>query len=815
MFCPQCGNEVPNNAKFCDKCGHAMPDVKREDMPAHPQPEAPGFAPAQAPQPTPKGPRNNKSVFALAAVAAVLAVAVIVTLVIVLRPAQQPKTDAGDKGATTTQTTAAGGYVPSVTDPKTGKEVRALERPVLMASAKQGSTSSVASAASNATAHPKAATVAVSSGLSNVINTDKVYLSDDGKALLQQNGFVVDDRMGSDEFFEIYESNRYQKVPNFVTVDSLMHTYHLYFQHLQKNTERNQLSSTIQGMSQQLLQASEEQLKALKGTEWESAAKRNVAFFAVGASLQDDATKVPSEVADVVKTELANIQKAAGISKSAITGTDEDYSQYQVRGYYEGNETLERYFRTMMWYGRLNFTQKDKDLDRSALLMTLALQGDALKRWEAVYTVTSFFAGASDDCGYYEYQPLVAAAYGEGVDASKLAGNKEAWQHFHELSAAMPAPQINSVPLSDGDDPTASRTEAEKGFRLMGQRFTLDEMIFNELVNPQVGANSSGQKRNLPDALDVPAALGSDEALQVTQSRGASSYAKYDQNMQGLRANLSNEDDPRWQASLYSQWLYTINPLLAKKGEGYPTFMQSSQWARKSLQSYMGSYTELKHDTILYAKQIMAEGGGGPIGEVDDRGYVEPEPTVFSRLATLTAATKEGLSGYGLLGDEDAQNLDLLNQLAGQLSTIASKELTDEKVTDDEFELIRSYGVQLEHFWQDVYKEEAGKEKFTSREFPCAIVADIATNGEAGTTLEVGTGKAKTLFVVVDVEGSLRIASGSVFSFYQFEQPISERLTDTKWRQMMGIEPAEDGRTVNKPSKELEGWTNDFTVSGK
>ena len=37
------------------------------------------------------------------------------------------------------------------------------------------------------------------------------------------------------------------------------------------------------------------------------------------------------------------------------------------------NEQLERYFRAMMWYGRRNFSQKNELLDRSALLMTLAM----------------------------------------------------------------------------------------------------------------------------------------------------------------------------------------------------------------------------------------------------------------------------------------------------------------------------------------------------------------------------------------------------------------------------------------------------------
>jgi len=39
----------------------------------------------------------------------------------------------------------------------------------------------------------------------------------------------------------------------------------------------------------------------------------------------------------------------------------------------------------------------------------------------------------------------------------------------------------------------------------------------------------------------------------------------------------------------------------------------------------LGSWTELKHDTILYAKQVMAEmGGGGP--QTPPHGYVEPNP---------------------------------------------------------------------------------------------------------------------------------------------------------------------------------------------
>lgn len=52
---------------------------------------------------------------------------------------------------------------------------------------------------------------------------------------------------------------------------------------------------------------------------------------------------------------------------------------------------------------------------------------------------------------------------------------------------------------------------------------------------------------------------------------------------------------------------------------------------KKNLESFLGSYTELKHDTVLYSKQMLAEMGGG-MEEMDDRGYVEPEPEIFHAL---------------------------------------------------------------------------------------------------------------------------------------------------------------------------------------
>ena len=828
MFCPNCGTGNEEGARFCRNCGF---DMMRASQNETPQQSGRAGGPSHAPKKNGGGmPGYAKVLLPL------LLICILVLSGVLIHMLRSPaggsggsgkeasasgkknnknKKQSGSDGSVSVSEDGSTAFVSSSEDggssddsnsgadvPETGAlaGVIALARPSFY----DGITVSAPAAA------PSVPDYTVSPDLSNTDNVGRMYLSDQQTELLAGNGFFVVEDGGGLEFYEVYESNRYNKVPNFVTVDSMMHTYHLYFGYLLKKTEINHLSSSLLKLSQFMLNASTEQLHALTGTEWESAARRNAAFFGVGASLLDPSTVVDGAVSSMVSDELGRINAAAGVDYSGLfEEVMEDYSQYIPRGYYAGNETLERYFRAMMWYGRSNFTQSNEDFDRSTLLMTLAMDQGGLADWESIYTVTSFFAGASDDSGYYEYRPIGDAGYGADVTVSALPGNAAAWEQYHSLTALTEPPKINSV-VSDDDG--KDHVEGNKGFRFMGQRFSIDATIFTNLLYNKVKENSAGEKRMLPNALDIPAALGSDTALSLLNDLGETSYSGYTENMNQLRAEIAASDDTLWNASLYSQWLHTLRPLLDQKGAGYPKFMQTNAWARKSLQTFLGSYTELKHDTVLYAKQVMVEMGGGPEEAVDDRGYVEPEPVVFARLSALTAATSSGLSGYGLLDGDDASNLQLLKDLSDQLQVIAEKELRNETPTDAEFDLIRDFGGQLEHFWKEVYKNETTKNYISGRDFPAAIVTDVATDPN-GQVLELGTGTVGEVYVVVPVDGSLRIATGGVYTFYQFAQPLSERLTDTAWREMMGIEQSADGSYRQDAPYETEYWTNDFQYS--
>ena len=650
-------------------------------------------------------------------------------------------------------------------------EIAVIERPVLVSFAEEETAVNA-----SVTAHPKG-----SYTLDDAVNKDSMYLSDEMKEDLNANLFAAGSGFGF-EFYELYEENKYNYRANFVTADSLLHTYHLFYEYLQKNVEKQFLLADLQKMSEALLVFSKEQAEALKGSPFEAAAERNVDYFAVAAALSGGTP----DVSERAKQELDLINEAGGLAASPLFTAGEeylqDYSQFIPRGYYQGDEQLEKYFKTMMWFGQMTFVQKNEELDRSALLCAAAIEQAAKKEWESIYLATSFLAGESDDAGVYEYVPLIEQAYGTVPESQQIAEDEAAFQKFHELTGKMPAPKINSMVIKETDD----RDEKTTGFRVMGQRFSVDAAIMQKLVYRDVSENAEKERRMLPDALDVPAALGSKEAQAILEeTTNVNDFPDYRTNLEWLRGEVNNASPATWHASVSAAWLNMLRPLLEEKQEGYPDFMRSKEWTRKDLTTFLGSYTELKHDTVLYQKQVLSElGADGPIPEYDDRGYVEPEPLVYGRLAALSDKTTEGLASFGMISDEDKEYMGLLSELASRLKVISEKELREELPNEEEFDLIRNYGATLQHLWLRTVKTEGHSDVYKTTDFPAALVTDIATDPDSETCLQIANAEPAMIAALVYFDGGVHLVSGTMFQFYQFEQPISERMTDQTWREL-------------------------------
>ncbi|MBN1145819.1 MAG: DUF3160 domain-containing protein [Anaerolineales bacterium] len=677
---------------------------------------------------------------------------------------------------------------------------------------------------------PKVVAVAghepIASDLSNV--RVPFVLSQAQLERLGRDGLVVSPGTEK-EFFTLYEKSRYNNEPIFVTSDSLLHIYHLLFDKVLRTAESEYFIPLLRQLNQALLAEADAQYQALRGSAWEDAALRTTAFVGVASKLLDPGVQPPAYAADLVSAELALIDAAEMQKSPLFPGLEygEDYTQYIPRGHYTKSEELKAYFKSMMWYGRMTFRLKGNNPEigraetRSAILLVNALRNaqvngaPALKAWEDLYSPTVFFVGRSDDLTVIQYGDVIDALYGENPSPQTLADDAKL-DPFIELANQLPPPRILGIVIADTDDVE----ETTKGLRFMGQRFVPDAYVFRQLIYRNVGTREN--PRALPKGLDLFAAMGSERAYQLLDEMGETSYANYPEQMSKSRTWLGSVTAQEWTETLNNAWLYSFYPLIEVPGEGYPAFMRSTAWLDKQLNTSLGSWTELKHDTILYAKQVYAELGGGPPPPppLPPRGYVEPVPHFYARLKALTAMTRHGLQDRGLLSDLDRQSLTKLEELTTAFQVMAEKELRGEPLTDDEDTLIRFYGGDLEHLTMassDIENYDPFGSGFMDEEPQAAVIADVATNpsGAEGVqgpaVLEEGVGRVNPIFVVVpivetDGERYLQVAKGGVFSYYEFAWPASDRLTDEKWRQMLerGEAPAPPAWTASFFTQEGE-----------
>jgi hypothetical protein len=645
-------------------------------------------------------------------------------------------------------------------------------------------------------------------------------LSPDQLTLLGQNGVVVSPGVEK-EFFTVYEKARYDNVPIFVTSDSLLHSYHLIFDKVLRTAERQAFIPLLSELNKAMLAQTDAQYQSLLGTAWEDAARRAVAFVGVGATLLDPQIAVPDYAQELVQAELALIEAADGIQPSPLfPGLEygEDYTQYIPRGHYTLSEELEAYFRSMMWYGRMTFRLKTRDPEigraetRAALLLVHALRNaevngrPALDAWRDLYDPTAFLVGRSDDLTAFQYLEVIDDIYGKTPTLQDMTDESQL-DAFIEQADRLPPPRILGLVISEFDDVV----ETTKGFRFMGQRFVPDAYIFRQLIWRNVGTREN--PRQLPKGLDVMAAMGSDRAYAILTRLEEIDYVNYPEQMTKMRNWTASLTPDEWTETLYNGWLYTLQSLLELPVEGYPDFMQSDAWLDKQLNTSLGSWTELKHDTILYAKQAYAELGAGgyfPPLPKEAQGYVEPVPEFYSRLSALAAMTRDGLQSRELLGEKDANSLERIIRLADAFQVMAEKELRGEPLTEDEARLIRFYGGELEHLVMasgDTPDEDPTAKPFMDEEPQAAVIADVATAPDYirdgvpdPTVLEEGVGRIDEIYAVVPAvadDGSvfLQVAKGGVFSYYEFPWPAEDRLTDEKWRQML-----DDGEVPERPS---------------
>ena len=201
---------------------------------------------------------------------------------------------------------------------------------------------------------------------------------------------------------------------------------------------------------------------------------------------------------------------------------------------------------------------------------------------------------------------------------------------------------------------------------------------------------------------------------------------------------------------------------------GAPAFMQGTAWRDKELNTAFGSWTQLRHDFILYGKQTYI-----PSPWAEGPGLVEPVPATFCRLAELCDQVYDALGGYEML---PALHGRCLHQLAYELRTwrdYAQKVADGDGLSEDEQRDIHTVGLWLLWFFQD---GEGVEEKSPM------LVADVASDSNTARVLHEGTGHFSPLIIIYTPLGGEPIAGiGYVFSHYEFIEANWNRLNDAEW----------------------------------
>ncbi len=637
----------------------------------------------------------------------------------------------------------------------------------------------------------------VKADLSDIVNISQfVNLTENQRSMLAKNLFVVTPSSKEQMSF-IYENNEYLRVPSFISSDSILQVYHLFFDFSLRNVEKNFLFEAAEKLNKSMLNKTLELYNSSSDEQVKAALTECLAYFIVGQRLAE--LELPEGLPDgalsIADTEYERVTAHNSIETSQLNGDNLFfYEQFTVRGHYSTSEDMGRYFRLMMWYGTMFYPVSEGDglNTLKTLLTTYALMDlpkeDGSDLWESIYSPTAFFVGSSDDLTPYDVWNEIIKQY-KDITPDKLNDPEKYSLVAKNLEDLYKARIVNEN-ITEDDVKSYTGTQ----FRFMGQRYIPDSEIMQRLSKPIL--------RPVPSGLDVAAVLGADNAEKYVEQylKPAETWPAYPEEYAKVKQQFSELDSETWQSNMYYGWLWAIDTQFDRPAAGMPSFMQNEAWYDKQLATGLGSWSELRHDTILYAKQSGAEKGGG----WEDRlqGYVEPNIELYSRLKFLTEYSLKNLELRGYVDDSYtgiAHSGTIIIDVLDTLINISQKELKNEALSEEDLRFIEFYGGTLESLSVSISTDGVGGRWYeitqeTDRNM--ALCADVHTTSFGSLIEAVGT--ASEIYVVIPAEGKLYLTRGAVFDYYEF---FSEnKLTDEEWQTML-----KSGAQPERPQ-----WTKSF-----
>lgn len=649
--------------------------------------------------------------------------------------------------------------------------------------------------------------------------------------VFKQNGFVVSERMNAPSFAALFYSIYSRDLPVFISSDALLHAWHRSYDEMLKELEQSYLARSLDeilaGMAQKIPEVHSQygngvlSSSVLDADYFLAVARSLLASQSVKTYLNQD-TRVAQTLKAIEGEQLQEFK---------LFGRDRkmDFSQFKPRGHYEKSEGLKKYFRAMMWCGRVDLRVAGKpeeasprELGAAVTLHNLLQQSGKFEQWQQFDRLIQTFVGKTDSMTFAQLSNLL-----EQANIKSPADIKDL-STLEKLQADILASKIGLQNIRS--DYYASPLGSEKiqlprSFTLLGQKFVLDSWVTSKVVFDEIFWDSKKVQRRVPTSLDVAfAVLGNNQVVpdlvaRMTNTKGRKfrDGLNYQHNLAAVRNVVDKQNQVAWEENLYTNWLATLRELSAPTTEPkYPEAMRTRAWAMKTLNTQLASWTQLRHDTILYAKQSYT----GGIRCYYPAGFVEARAEFwgrFERMAMFAASLIEKTPFPESVQNIQQKQAKFFRYFAQQLAIlkgIAVKELAQQPLTEAETHFLRRIVEITEQGSEDptfsgwypglFYKEPADSAEWD------AIVTDVHTDvpepqvGDPGSVLHEAVGNVDLLMLAVDNGSDKMVYAGPVLSHYEFEMPGVSRKSDSEWQQNIV-----KGNLPPRPD-----WANSYLGSG-
>lgn len=691
-------------------------------------------------------------------------------------------------------------------------------------------------------------------------------LNDKELALFKKNGMVTSARLGAHSFVDAYYGIFTEDLPVFVTADSIMHAWHMSYVEMLKELENAYLAPKLKDF----LDALHEALPDVAGeidSDVLGESLHDVDYYLTVArslfagSLKDDqlgasGTKAKKTLDDIQKRFVGPYDLFGRQGDNAWV----DFSQMTVRGHYASSTALSRYFQAAMWCGRIDFRvagpeqfSSPRELGAAIILNTLVDRTDMLRQWKDFDDILKVFVGVSDSMGFDQLGLLLGTA---GIQDPTQIRSLDTLKSVQDAiqSGNFGFQQILSHPFVA--KPGGTPLVLPRSFTVFGQKFVMDSWALSQLVFDKVVWDDRKLPRRLPSALDVAfTVFGNRNAADLLAERilredGVPFRDGYpiQHHLSSLHEVFHQMPDASWEESFYTGWLKALRELSAgsEVSSGFiPQAFRTKAWGNRIMNTQLGSWTELRHDTVLYAKQSSSP----PLACSFPHSYLEPSVGFWEMMRDLCGSAAQKLEGIDSSGrvrittdwgggvwknireivNKQIHHLNKFETTLQTLLDIASKQERQEALTDEQsnflknmVEIMSDYVGQRTYsgwypqlFYSDIPLTYVGP-------LPTGhpsdawdpVVTDVHTDfpdqihGDPGTILLEGVGNVAMMLVAIDCEdGESRVYAGPTYTHYEFTSGAGkfDRMTDEQWKQKV--------KTNDLPSQ--PEWTEDFFVPGE